>query len=269
MGVAAALLPHGLTICAATGLQPLHMKQSGETPKASDDNRATFATACGPPDEIALIVMDEVSTYGPKTLCHSSRRFCEFLSGDSTTPFGGGVVVLLPGDFVQLPPVGEQSLYQAVVKFHLNGLVPSAYGKKPLMCKLPRATSADTQGVTLFVKFRMSRLREQMRARLDEAHCIALEAVRELDAVQPISDELIARLVQQVASPAELATPLSVFALMVSVSQKEVSAYNFSRMRLFARFRGVPLVRWKVKLPEGQLQFRNKEQVHTQPSPAS
>ena len=126
---------------------------------------------------------------------------------------------------------------------------------------LPLAMSIYAQGVKLFGKFKMSYLTEQMRARLDEAHCTALEAARELEAVQPLSEPLLARLAQQRVRPKELATALSTFAPMVEVSQKEVGAYNLSRDKLFARFRGVPLVRWRVRIPEGQLPFKNEEQV--------
>ena len=112
-------------------------------------------------------------------------------------------------------------MYASLVAWHLNGLVPSAAGLRPTKKRLPLATSTHAQGVKLFVKFKMSYLTEQMRARLDEAHCTALEAARELEAAQPLSEALLARLAAQRVQRDELATPLTAFAPLVAVSQKE------------------------------------------------
>ena len=102
-------------------------------------------------------MLDEVSTYGPKTLKHCSTRFADLLESVSIVPFGG-VAVLLPGDFVQLDPVGEESMYSAVVHRILGGRLPSAYGERPKKKKLPSTRSLHADGVVLFRKFKILEL---------------------------------------------------------------------------------------------------------------
>ena len=55
MGVAAALLPHGATICAASGLSPNEFVAEA-TPKLTTKQRTDFEKTCGPPEEVALVV---------------------------------------------------------------------------------------------------------------------------------------------------------------------------------------------------------------------
>ena len=257
MGVAAALLPHGMTMCAATGLNPLQFKLESRADGCSDKVRIDFQTLCGAPDEITMVVMDEVSTYGPKCLEHCSTRFCELLHGDKTIPFGG-VVVLLPGDFLQLSPVGETSMFSAVVHHMLpGGMVPSAYGKKPKRRKLAPATSFSTMGVGTFRKFKIVRLTQQMRARLDERQCAALEVMRELENPRPISEEFVQWLESMVLSPKDMELPSVAFALMATASVKEALAYNWRTTKAFAKYHNRVIIRWAVTIPETAMPYLN------------
>jgi hypothetical protein len=90
MGVAASLLPHGLTMCGATGLTPMQFKQKTRfTAQCVDAQLTTFEKLCGPSEEVSMVVMDEMSTFGPVYLHHASTRFGQLMRAPSDCSFGG------------------------------------------------------------------------------------------------------------------------------------------------------------------------------------
>ena len=208
-----------------------------------------------------MLVIDEVSALDVTVVYHVGQRYRQYLQGDENTDFGGGLVVVLGGDFVQLPVVGGETVCDGIVRHALKGNVPSAYGEHPRRKKFASANSKKASSIALLRKFKLFVLDEQMRARLDVEHCTALEAARELHSVQPLSDRLAERLATQMMQPHDLRCPMSAFALMATRSVAEASAYSVSRARLFARFRGVPLVRWRIPIPEALLTFRDADEV--------
>ena len=82
-GVAASVLPHGLTICGASGLQPSQFADTpGSIPKLDSQGRTALEEVNGPRDEITMVVADEMSTFDSIVLGHLSNRFADFLEGD-------------------------------------------------------------------------------------------------------------------------------------------------------------------------------------------
>ena len=227
MGVAAALLPHGMTMCSATGLSPAHFNMSSDqTAKASQDNLTGFVARCGKQEDVVLWVIDEMSTWGAKYLYHFGNRTCELVDGDPTVPLGGSMVLVL-GDFLQLPPVGETGLYESVVRKLLTN-VPSASGKRVVPKKKKVSPlSAAGKGTTMFINFKFVRLTEQMRARLDGQWCEWMDALRDLTTSSPVPAALVERLKTLVLSASEMNDPQYAFASMATVSQKEAAEYNW------------------------------------------
>ena len=259
MGVAGGLLPHGTTLCQATGLKPVDFARDDARPEPTPDQRITFETLCGPPEELSLVVIDEVSTLSPNVLQHSSERFDFLVDGpkDPDVPFGG-LLVLLLGDFLQLPPVMATPLYKAAVNKLLGGKIPSAYGKRPTKAKVPRAVSVEGRGTDLFIRFKVFFLTEQMRARDDEQHCLRLEALRNLNDPKPLTEDTVRWLYSRALRPEHLSHPDVVFARMATVSAKESAEHNLRTTMAYARYRGFYVFRWKRKIPEPSLPYVEK-----------
>jgi Helitron helicase-like domain at N-terminus/PIF1-like helicase len=107
---------HAFALCAPTGsaaaliggttyhaLLAMNPKNSS---KASADQLARIRDII---KGVKYIFLDEVSMVGPRDLYTISRRLCEALNRHDV-PFGG-LNVILAGDFAQLPPVGQPTLY--------------------------------------------------------------------------------------------------------------------------------------------------------------
>ena len=87
-------------------------------------------------------------------------------------------------------------------------------------------THGQAEGTRTFLRFRRFDLTEQMRAKGDVQHSESMEAARELASVQPLRDELLARLWAQRITPQCAHSPLTIFAPLATVSNKEAAAYT-------------------------------------------
>ena len=73
-GVAAILLPHGLTICKLTGIDSRRFVFNGDPAVPVEHNFTAFRNAVGDPRDIGLLVIDECSQNGAVCLHHISSR---------------------------------------------------------------------------------------------------------------------------------------------------------------------------------------------------
>ena len=124
-GVAAAPLGRATTMCSLSGLPPAAcFRNVGDYEPPSVGTVNKFQQYAGKCDQLSVLFIDEISFNGPQFLHHLSVRL-QHLVGDSTLPFGG-VVVILAGDFYQLPPTNSIPLPEALVSQAVFEHLPQA-----------------------------------------------------------------------------------------------------------------------------------------------
>jgi hypothetical protein len=200
------------------------------------------------------LIIDEVSFIDAKHLCHIHHRLCEIfqcLNRGDAMPFGGVCVVAM-GDALQLPPVLGTSMFRALVSQArvANGHVGSN--------QEIHGASASDRGLDLWRKFRMIRFERQMRS-VDEGHTAFLNYIRQHPDA-PISEAQRQYLSQLILSPADLRSdPLFREAPIVVVNNKLRHALNLQQAIRFARARGLPVVRWRIRLSRMRNQMVTQE----------
>ena len=113
-GLAATVLPRGRTVHATFKLPvPMPTADASSTLEARTDNGSLVRAA-------RLIIWDEAPN-APRAAFEAVERSCRYLSGDNTRLFGGKIV-LLGGDFRQIPPVVRHASVQEVA--HLQAWRP-------------------------------------------------------------------------------------------------------------------------------------------------
>ena len=97
-GVAASLLPHGMTTSKLLGVDAAWLWQ-WTTPGLKQQDVSRFEQYCGSLEDIGLVVLDEISFNPTPTIYHVSNRMQQLFGVNE--PFGG-VPFVAPGDFHQL-----------------------------------------------------------------------------------------------------------------------------------------------------------------------
>ena len=115
-GLAATVLPGGRTVHATFKLPvPMPTADASSTLEAQTDNGSLVRAA-------RLIIWDEAPN-APRAAFEAVERTCRYLSGDDTRLFGGKIV-LLGGDFRQIPPVVRHASVQEVAHLTLQAWRP-------------------------------------------------------------------------------------------------------------------------------------------------
>jgi len=111
----------------------------------------------------------------PSFLSHHSVRLCQ-ITGRSE-PFGG-LPVLILGDFFQLKPVAAQSIYEGMLNYLSNDIAL-------------HQDNAYNHGLELFLKFKITILEGNNRAREDPIHADIIHKLRDLTKINPIDDAIL------------------------------------------------------------------------------
>jgi hypothetical protein len=116
---------------------------------------------------LGVFVIDEISYISPELLGQIDKRLQQIMGVEMDF---GGLVVLLMGDFYQLPPVGNSyTLYAAAVKLFFQSQCLETNGGNP---------GPRTSGTILFSKFKLVKLDQQMRCSGDVLHSAVLQRMR-------------------------------------------------------------------------------------------
>ena len=253
MGVAAALLPHGNTICTGAGLNPTVLRSDDAHTTVPDvDKRTLLAELHGSPDDIVCVVIDEISFVTASEIHHLSDRVVQWLElpHSPELPFGG-VPTIFMGHFFQLPPPRAASMVTSIVHSMLP-LVP-VYGKrvKSKPTKPPRAGTASQLGAQIMAQARRFDLVTQMRAALDERHRRFAAELCRVDVPFPVSAEYLRWLGTR--ELADRSNPELAFAPHGVREHVEGNLLQLHLLRDFARHHNRPLVRWRIDAPECML----------------
>jgi hypothetical protein len=187
-----------------------------------------------------ILIIDEISFIDARRLFYIHHRLCEIFQVDSSVPFGGVCVVAM-GDAYQLPPVLASSMFRSMVD-----------GERAVQGSLRRGQqvhggSANDRGLDLWKRFCMVRFQQQMRS-VDEEHTTFLNHMRE-HSDQPINEEQRQYLQRLTLTSNDLANdPELVNASIVVMNNKLRYLLNLQRAIRFARARGQPVIRWRVRL---------------------
>ena len=253
MGVAAALLPHGSTMCTGLGMKPeqLNSARAGTAPVASD-TVTKFTALHGEPDDILLVVLDEVSFLSAPNIKHASSRIASILglaelAESEEVPFGG-LLTVMQGDFFQLPPVAARAIFVSVTHMLLGGMP----GKTQL--KPPALLGSERIGARIVVRARRFDLVQQMRAPNDARHAAWLQLLRRVDVTHPMPAELLEFLKGRVVT--DRSDPAVAFAPSASTGHAETQVVGLHVLFEYALFHGLPVFRWALQLPEELYQFR-------------
>ena len=260
MGVAAALLPHGNTLCTGLGMSPAQLASSdGRTTPKQPCTVTKFAKHHGDPAELLAVVFDEASFLSCENLKHASSRIADILDlpallNSVEVPFGGLLAVVM-GDFFQLPPVGARPCYQALVHLRLGGLFLPGKKKR----RAPALLGAEMGGARILEKARRFYLRQQMRAPDDAQLADWLQQLRRVDVTYPIPGALLEFLEGQVVK--DRSDPAVAFAPSASTGHAETDVLGVLILHEFARHHGLPVIRWAIRLPEEILEFRSESEI--------
>ena len=91
------------------------------------------------------LIVDEMSMIGRRQMGMIHSRLCQVFPGRSSQPFGGTSLILV-GDFGQLPPVGDTSLYMAAAKGVLSNKGRAMYaefGAAVVLTQVMRQAGSD------------------------------------------------------------------------------------------------------------------------------
>ena len=115
---------------------------------------------------LGVLVIDEIFYISPEFLGQIDKRMRQIMGVDEDF---GGLLVILMGDFYQLPPVAASyTLYSAAVKLNIDkNCLDNGAGSSP-----------RNKGTQLFSGFKHIELTEQMRCAGDSTHSRMLEQMR-------------------------------------------------------------------------------------------
>jgi hypothetical protein len=239
-GVAAKELPNDApTICTLATIPRNAPTDHVELKDLTKKEEVRFEQFVGSSDRLICIVIDEISFLSTEVLHHLSRRLQQLLGCE--LPFGG-LVVILGGDFHQLPAIGSP-LHRALVHTDVDASALQTLEVRNNKPKRHPPGSAHTKGVNLFRSFKLTELTRQMRVE-DREHADDLQAMRQVDSAQPIPESFLNSLQPLTAADVK-ADETWRFAPIAVLSNLERHAINLAQARAFAASKGHILIKWK------------------------
>ena len=217
--------------------------------------------------EADVYFLDEVSMLNAATLGLIDAHLRHVRSSHETNgkvfekmPFGG-IVVILAGDFMQIPPVRADALYTDVWKQVDRGSSPSTF--------LDADTPKD-RGASLMQTFVLLELKEQQRLRAqtqdedeDGRHRIHAKMLsRFRTEVQPFNDDEVITYLRKRQLPLSndhvtqmntIEDPAWKFATWIVSNNRQVHQINLSQAREFAKDKKTPVFWWPADVKQGGL----------------
>ena len=180
-------------------------------------------------EDVAVLVIDEISMVGAKSLAYISKRLQQAFDND--LPFGG-LAVLLVGDFYQVPPVGAAPLYDDAINYIAHGE--------------GNGDTARMDGALLFSRFTVSQLSRQERAAADLQHTSLIDRLRDVHSTAPPFTRNDFANYKKLSPNDIVADATWAFAPIVVTSNHERQLHNASQAVRFARCKGLPVLRWRL-----------------------
>jgi hypothetical protein len=185
-----------------------------------------------------LLIIEEVSQVSA-TLFAAVDLQCQNLFGPGAF---GGMHIILCGDFFQLPPPKEMSLFSALVRTTVGGTTAS------------KLTSAEQRAAVLFAQFTRYPLDEQMRASGDSSedllHLQMIQDMRTTTSPTPFTTSHLIN-IRPLTQQDVVVEPSWMFASILVTSNLEVTVLEWEQLRAFARATGEPMFYWFTPLKIG------------------
>ena len=241
MGVAASIVPGSETLCSLFCI-PVDAEKGAVKDKCLKELTTVEHTLMSEKfDQRHCLIIDEISLVGI-TIKGKINQRCQAIAPDDMKhlPFGGMSVVIV-GDFYQIPPVGDGSLYKGVM---------DRYVHKTAEFKTRDPSLPSMIGTDLFRRFILIELTTQCRAAKDPKHGRILRLLREALVEYPITDEVLTYLQQHVLCRDDVAEPRSAWTLAPVITTGNGERFNIL-LDLAIRSAvtlAVPVVRWKLPL---------------------
>jgi hypothetical protein len=263
-GVAAA--PHGeSTLCSMLKINSFKKDvRSNMEPKTVVKMQTTFALKHGPPSELLLFCIDEMSFLSAVDMYQIDQQL-QRLTGHIGVPFGG-VLVLFAGDFWQKGPPGAISLAKLLAKVSmwnspqhaaaLNTLPWKQHKRFEWQVDAPTGgqrglrldpNSADALGLARFRSARRKELIIQNRVANDPDFRADLMYIRRLDVQQPVRQSFVDKLKPLTVQDAML-DPTWLFARVGGCGNMELDRINALQTAAFAKAYNLVHVTWNKRL---------------------
>ena len=186
---------------------------------------------------VKLVFIDEMSMVFEKLLANTNSRLQQIFN--SNLPFGGRSVIFF-ADFYQNKPVATDPLYTSVLKAF--NIVEKSGKELLIEAKFPELREATK----LFSKAQLFNLVTQVRAANDLEQKQVIEAIRDFSIPQPISPQLIHKLVGLTLTPKDYAQEPAWYEAPVCVTTNSERFHLIPHLAIaFAQHHKVPLVAWK------------------------
>ena len=218
------------------GKNPTSNNVSGEgTPfPVLERRRKKFLDECGVEiDDVAGVVIDECSFVNPIVMGHADYR-ARGLTGQWDLPFGG-LPLLLTGDNFQKKSPGGESWYAALLE----------YSEMPHLFTNP--LSPRYVAVRMLTDATRFELKRNMRARNDPEFIKDQIAMRDTTSDSPITKRFLESITTH-NKAGDVNDIAWTFAPIGVLSHCERDHLNYVQLKRFARYFGLPLVRWRLNL---------------------
>jgi len=152
-GIAGGIMPGGSTCHHKLSLPVCDMNENPKLLKPEKVNQLQHRIKS---DSLAMVIIDEISFITPGMLSVIETRLTELLGSEdveSDKSFGG-VAVIIMGDFFQLPPVPNDTLFAAVINKLVRKKDVNKGSKESKLKSKTRENGADL--VTTFKKFELT-----------------------------------------------------------------------------------------------------------------
>ena len=212
--------------------------------------------------EADVYLLDEMSMLNTNMISHISRHLQQVRSQDerlghvyAKMPFGG-LVVVLSGDFRQLPPVSEAPIYKSLFQ-QASKVTPFLEARTPM-----------DDGVQLFKQFRMRALTVQQRLQKaglhpedpdhDERHAIHRRMIERFSThTRPLDDDEVLEYLRsrQIADHEDFSTDRNTvcasawkFAPHVVTNNAQRIAINYNQAIKWSEHHNVPMLWWETNV---------------------
>jgi len=216
-------------------------------------------------ERISCIVVDEISTVKPYMLAYLNARLMDLYPDSGGKLFGGRAVVLL-GDFDQLPPVGDDSLACAAMKYEEAKFKKkiSTDNDEDILDEIlsgqldpKKCFDLKTAGVLLFQRVKHIKLTEQHRSK-DPKHTALLQKMSSDGSLHPRHLKLYKDLSEE-----DMNGEFS-FATMVVTGNAERHELNALQAKRWASHHKTKVVRWFRKRDADNWKGKPRDPLHVE-----